>query len=43
MIAQAIYYRYHHRLTKDEHFVAFLEAAKIMMRASLRAAETGKY
>lgn len=43
VIAQQIYYRYHHGLTKDERFVAFLEAAKIMMRASLRAAETGKY
>ena len=43
VIAQQIYYRYHHGLTKDERFVAFLEATKIMMRASLRAAETGKY
>jgi aminoglycoside phosphotransferase (APT) family kinase protein len=43
VIAQQIYYRYHHGLTKDERFVAFLEAGKIMMRASLRAAETGTY
>ena len=31
VIAQQIYYRYHHGLTKDERFVAFLEATKIMM------------
>ena len=43
VIAQQIYYRYHHGLTKDERFLAFLEATRIMMRASLRAAETGKY
>lgn len=43
VIAQQIYYRYHHGMTKDERFVAFLEATKIMMRASLRAAESGKY
>jgi aminoglycoside phosphotransferase (APT) family kinase protein len=43
VIAQQIYYRYHHGMTKDERFVAFLEATRIMMRASLRAAETGKY
>ena len=42
VIAQQIYYRYHHGLTKDERFVAFLEAAKIMMRGAC-AAESGKY
>ena len=43
VIAQQIYYRFHHGMTKDERFAAFLEATKIMMRASLRAAETGTY
>ena len=31
VIAQQIYYRYHHGLTKDERFLAFLEATRIMM------------
>jgi aminoglycoside phosphotransferase (APT) family kinase protein len=42
VIAQQIYYRYHHGLTKDERFGAFIEATKILVRAADRAIETGK-
>jgi len=43
VIAQQIYYRFHQGLTKDARFALFIEATKIMMRASLRAAETGQF
>lgn len=43
VIAQQIYYRYHHGLTKDERFAFFIEATKILVRAADRAIETGKY
>lgn len=42
VIAQQIYYRYHHGLTKDERFAFFIEATKILFRAADRAIETGK-
>jgi len=42
VIAQQIYYRYHQGLTKDERFVFFIEATRILMRAALRTIETGK-
>ncbi len=40
VITQQIYYRYHHGLTEDERFAAFLEATNILLRAAVRAAET---
>jgi aminoglycoside phosphotransferase (APT) family kinase protein len=40
VIAQQIYYRYHHGLTKDERFAFFIEATKILVRAADRAIET---
>ena len=43
VIAQQIYYRYHHGLTKDKRFTFFLEATRILLRAALRAAETGHF
>lgn len=42
VIAQQIYYRYHHGLTQDARFGFFGEAAKIMFRAALASAESGK-
>ena len=41
VICQQIYYRYHHGLTRDERFPAFLDATRVLMRAALRVAETG--
>ncbi len=41
VIVQQIYYRYHHGLTKDERFATMPELIKILLRASLRSAETG--
>ena len=41
VIVQQIYYRYHHGLTKDARFAALLDVAKILLRASLRTAESG--
>jgi len=41
VIVQQIYYRYHHGLTKDQRFAALLEVATILLRASLRSAESG--
>jgi aminoglycoside phosphotransferase (APT) family kinase protein len=41
VIVQQIYYRYHHGLTKDQRFASLLEVAKILLRASLRSAESG--
>ncbi len=40
VIAQQIYYRYHHGLTKDERFGFFIEATRILMRAARRATES---
>jgi aminoglycoside phosphotransferase (APT) family kinase protein len=40
VIVQQIYYRYHHGLTKDARFAGMLEVTKILLRASLRGAET---
>lgn len=42
VIAQQIYYRFHHGMTKDERFGSFIEATKILFRAADRAIETGK-
>ena len=42
VIVQQIYYRYHHGLTKDARFAALAEVARILLRASLQAAESGK-
>lgn len=42
VIAQQIYYRYHHGLTQDERFAFFLEATKILLRAALRAIESDR-
>jgi aminoglycoside phosphotransferase (APT) family kinase protein len=41
VIVQQIYYRYHHGLTKDARFAPLLDVAKILLRASLRTAESG--
>jgi len=41
VIVQQIYYRYHHGLTKDPRFATMPEMVKILLRASLRSAETG--
>ena len=41
VIAQQIYYRFHHGHTKDPRFAFFIEATKILMRAAWRAIETG--
>jgi aminoglycoside phosphotransferase (APT) family kinase protein len=41
VIIQQIYYRYHQGLTKDERFAAMPQLIKILLRASLRTAETG--
>ncbi|HXZ28875.1 MAG TPA: phosphotransferase family protein [Terriglobales bacterium] len=41
VIVQQIYYRYHHGLTQDARFAQLLEVAKILLRASLRTAESG--
>ena len=41
VIVQQIYYRYHHGLTKDARFAQLLEVGKILLRASLRTAESG--
>lgn len=40
VIAQQIYYRYHHGHTQDPRFAFFIEATKILTRESLRAIET---
>lgn len=42
VIAQQIYYRFHHGLTKDERFGFFIEATRILARAAARTAETGR-
>ena len=42
VIVQQIYYRYHQGLTKDERFAAMPERIQILLRASLRCAQTGR-
>lgn len=42
VIVQQIYYRYHHGLTRDARFASLIEAARVLFRASVRAAETGR-
>ena len=41
VICQQIYYRYHHGLTRDERFPAFLDKTRVMMRAAVRVSVTG--
>jgi aminoglycoside phosphotransferase (APT) family kinase protein len=41
VIVQQIYYRYHQGLTKDERFASMPGLIAILLRASLRGAETG--
>ena len=41
VICQQIYYRYHHGLTRDERFPAFLDATRILIQAAVRVAKTG--
>jgi hypothetical protein len=40
VIVQQIYYRYHQGLTKDERFATMPHLIKLLLRASLRTAET---
>lgn len=42
VIAQQIYYRYHHGHTQDPRFAFFIEATKILVRAALEATQTGR-
>jgi aminoglycoside phosphotransferase (APT) family kinase protein len=42
VIVQQIYYRYHQGLTKDERFASMPERIKILLRASLYSAQTGR-
>lgn len=42
VIAQQIYYRYHHGHTQDPRFAFFIEATKILVRAAQQATETGR-
>ncbi|HXN73987.1 MAG TPA: phosphotransferase family protein [Candidatus Acidoferrales bacterium] len=42
VIVQQIYYRYHQGLTKDERFAVMPERIQILLRASLRCAQTGR-
>jgi len=41
VILQQIYYRYHQGLTRDARFASMPELIRILLRASLRGAETG--
>jgi len=41
VIVQQIYYRYHQGLTHDERFAGMPRLIKLLLRASLRTAETG--
>ncbi len=41
VIVQQIYYRYHHGLTRDPRFASMPELIKVLLRASLHAAESG--
>jgi aminoglycoside phosphotransferase (APT) family kinase protein len=42
VIVQQIYYRYHLGLTKDERFAAMPQRIKILLRAALDCAQTGR-
>ena len=42
VIVQQIFYRYHQGLTKDERFAAMPEIVQMLLRASLRTAQTGR-
>jgi aminoglycoside phosphotransferase (APT) family kinase protein len=42
VILQQIYYRYHLGLTQDQRFASLPRKIEILLRASLRAAETGE-
>ena len=41
VICQQIYYRYHHGLTSDERFPAFLDATRTLITAAVRVSKTG--
>jgi len=41
VIVQQIYYRYHQGVTHDERFASMPQLIKLLLRASLRTAETG--
>lgn len=41
VIVQQIYYRYHHGFTRDERFASMHEAARTLLRAAVRAADSG--
>jgi len=42
VILQQIYYRFHQGLTQDQRFAALPSKIETLLRASVRAAETGK-
>lgn len=42
VIVQQIYFRFHQGLTKDQRFASMPKLIQILLRASLRCAETGK-
>ena len=42
VIVQQIYFRYHQGLTKDERFASMPEIIRMLLRASLQTAQTGK-
>jgi aminoglycoside phosphotransferase (APT) family kinase protein len=42
VIVQQIYYRFHMGLTKDERFASMPERIKILLRAALHSAQTGR-
>jgi aminoglycoside phosphotransferase (APT) family kinase protein len=42
VIAQQIYYRFHHGKTQDQRFAMFIEATKILLKAAVRTIETGR-
>jgi aminoglycoside phosphotransferase (APT) family kinase protein len=42
VIVQQIYFRYHQGLTKDERFASMPETIRMLLRASLQTAQTGK-
>lgn len=42
VIVQQIYYRYHQGLTKDERFASMPAMIQMLLRASLRTAQTGR-
>jgi aminoglycoside phosphotransferase (APT) family kinase protein len=42
VIVQQIYYRYHQGLTKDERFASMPDTVRMLLRASLHGAQTGR-